>query len=465
MNVKTKFVVGSLMALSLSTAYADTLQEAIQYTVNENPEIRSAAAERSAVEEEIGQAKARFFPTIDIAVGAGWERTLNPTTEGAGEGSKSLGRDEASIQINQMLYDGFATSSEVNRQTARTNAKAYNVYGEAEFIAIRAVEAYINVLRREQLLTLAEENLAVHQSTNDQIKSRSDRGVGRKADVEQSTGRLALAQKNVLSEIGNLKDAQTAYLRVVGKLPYDLQPIASPEKALPASFDQAIDLAINNHPILKSANVDIESAIAQHATAKAAFMPRVDLELSASHNKDIDGIEGVNEDALAMVRLRYNLYNGGKDMARRRETAQLINQAKSIRDNTYRQAVESMRLSWVAHQTVKSQMAFFESHRNASINSNEAYQKQFNIGRRSLLDLLDSANEMYVAKSAYTNAKYDELYSQFRILASGGAINQYLNISMPEETNVLPVNEAWIGESQKMRVTPTYAKTPDDSKQ
>jgi len=65
MNVKTKFVVGSLMALSLSTAYADTLQEAIQYTVNENPEIRSAAAERSAVEEEIGQAKARFFPTID----------------------------------------------------------------------------------------------------------------------------------------------------------------------------------------------------------------------------------------------------------------------------------------------------------------------------------------------------------------------------------------------------------------
>jgi len=154
-----------------------------------------------------------------------------------------------------------------------------------------------------------------------------------------------MAQKNVLTEIANIKDAQTAYLRVVGRLPYDLQHIASPEKALPASFDQAIDLAINNHPILKSANVDIESAIAQHATAKAAFMPRVDLELSASHNKDIDGIEGVNEDALAMVRLRYNLYNGGKDMARRRETAQLINQAKSNRDNTYRQPVESMRLS------------------------------------------------------------------------------------------------------------------------
>jgi adhesin transport system outer membrane protein len=235
--------------------------------------------------------------------------------------------------------------------------------------------------------------------------------------------------------------------------------VTTPGDALPASFDQAIDAAIENHPILKSANVDIESAIAQHATAKTAFMPRVDLELSATHNKDIDGIEGVNEDASAMVRLRYNLYNGGKDTARRKETAELINQAKSIRDNTYRQAVESMRLSWIAHQTVKSQMAFFESHKNSSIKSNEAYQKQFNIGRRSLLDLLDSANEMFVAKSAYTNAKYDELYSQFRILASGGALNSYLNVKLPEETAILPTNEPWIGASQKPIVTPTYATT------
>jgi len=461
MKLSTTIAIGSILAFSLNTATAETLQGAIQYTVDENPEIQAAKSERLAVEQEISQAKAGYFPTVDIAAGAGREHTENPTTRAVGDKSRQLDRSESSILLRQMLYDGFATASEVERQTARTNSRAYTAFGQAEITALNAVEAYINVLRREELLTLAEENLEVHVSVNDQIVSRSDRGVGRQADVEQSTGRLALAETNLLSEIGNLKDAQTAYLRVVGKLPYGLEPVTAPTGAMPASFDAAVEEAIANHPILKSANSDIESAIAQHATAKTAFMPVVHLELSATHDKDIDGIKGVNEDAAAMVRVRYNVFNGGKDMARRKETAQLINQAKNVRDNTYRQAVESMRLSWIAHQTVQGQMEFFEGHKDASIKSNEAYQKQFNIGRRSLLDLLDSANEMYVAKSDYTNAMYDVMYSQYRILASSGKLNESLGVELPAETAVLATNEAWIGSTQKGQPGSTYA--PSDA--
>ena len=148
-----------------------------------------------------------------------------------------------------------------------------------------------------------------------------------------------------------------------------------------------------------------------------------------------------NEDALAMLRLRYNLFNGGKDLARRKETAQLINQAKDIRDNTYRQVVESMRLSWVAYQTINSQLNFFKAHQDASIKTNTAYQKQFNIGQRTLLDLLDSANEMFVAKSAYTNAQYDEIFAQYRILTSKGALNSYFGIKLPDESKTLEVTK------------------------
>lgn len=429
-----------------SAVSAQSLKEAVQQTINENPEVQSAKDERLAVEQQIDQARASYFPTVDVAAGYGFEQSNNPTTRGrfattAGArsqtGTVQYGREEASVMIRQMIFDGLATPNEVARHEAITNAKAFNLFGRAEITALKTVEAYLNVLRRESLLQLAKDNLAYHARTGDQIRLRSEQGIGKKADNEQSSGRLSLAETNVKAEEGNLKDAKTAFLRVVGVLPGKLDMPTDPNTMLPADIDAAVEKAVANHPILKSANSDINSAFSQHETAKAAYMPRVDFEGGGSWNNNLDGIPGKNEDLTAMLRLRYNLFNGGKDMARREETAHLISQAKDIRDNTYRQVVESMRLSWVAHTTVQNQLDFFKTHRDASINALEAYQLQFNIGQRTLLDLLDSANEMYVAKSAYVNAQFDEQYAAFRILASMGALNQSLGVTLPQEVEPL----------------------------
>lgn len=426
-----------------SSVSAQSLQEAVQRTVNKNPEIQSAKSDRRAVEHEISQARAGYFPTIDIAAGIGWEQSSNVATRNRGDGTVSYGREETSIQLRQMVFDGFATSNEIDRHKARTNARAYTVFGQSEIIGLDAVVAYIDVLRFHELATLAEANLSLHKKTNNQIQLRSKRGLGRKADADQSRGRLALAERNYLSEAGNIQDAETAFLRTIGVLPNKLSPIPVPSAVLPTSLEQALEQAIANHPTLKSANADIDSAFSQHATAKSPYFPRLDIEASASHNVDLDGTKGKNEDALVMLRLRYNLFNGGKDVARREETTQRINQAKDIRDNTYRQVVESMRLSWVARQTIKSQLNFFKIHRDSSIKSHAAYQKQFDIGQRTLLDLLDSSNEMFVSKSAYTNAKYDELFSQYRILTSKGSLNNFLEVTLPEEAKSLDAKNTY----------------------
>ncbi len=99
-----------------------------------------------------------------------------------------------------------------------------------------------------------------------------------------------------------------------------------------------------------------------------------------------------------------------------------------------------MRLSWVAHQVIKGQMEFFKNHQDSSTKAMEAYQLQFNIGQRTLLDLLDTANEMFVAKRAYLNARYDESYAAYRILASMGDLNQSFGVILPEETAPLENN-------------------------
>lgn len=429
------------LCMSVGIANADTLQEAVDATVKTNPDVLAATNERQAVAKEIDQARAGYYPTVDLAIGTGWEMTDNPSTRAAGKGEVHMNRDEASLNLRQMLFDGMETKNEVMRQEARTNSRAFGVYSAAENTSLDAVDAYLNVLKRQKLVELAQTNLEAHQRTHDQILLRAERGVGRKADMEQSLGRLALAEANLMSEESNLRDAETAYIRVVGMPPSSLSKPDSPISQLPATVDEAIAMGLENHPTLILANYDVESAQAQHATAKAPFYPDLHLEVGTRADHDIDGQRGMDKDITAMLRLRYNLYNGGKDSARREETAYLINQAAEIRNNTHRQVEESVRLSWNAWQTLKSQLPAREQHVQSSEKARDAYRQQFSLGQRTLLDLLDSENEVFRARSALVNTQYDEMFSMYRILNSMGMLLQSLSVELPEATATIAAKE------------------------
>ncbi len=441
MKVKSLAVAIPLYLGLSAVLSAATLQEAIDITIKTNPDILAASNERNAVSEEIKQARAGYFPTLDLAVGTGYESSDNPTTRAdKGHRNVHMNRDEASLNLRQMLFDGMATKNEVRRHTARTDSRAYGVFGASENTALEAVDAYLDVLRRQGLVDLASTNLDAHERTHDQITLRSDRGVGRKADMDQSQGRVALAKANLIAEQSNLRDAETNYLRVVGESAESLSDPESPRGFIPETVDEAIGQALGNHPTLKSAESDVESANAQHDTAVSPFYPRIDLELGATANNDLDGVNGHNNDVTAMIRLRYNLFNGGKDKARRQETAHLINQAAEIRNNTHRQVEQSVRLSWNALQTVDNQMNFFELHVQSSEKSRDAYQQQFGLGQRTLLDLLDSENEVFVSRQALVNAQYDQLFAMYRILNSMGALLQSVDVALPEAATVTASN-------------------------
>lgn len=429
-----------LPLLLVGTASADTLQEAVDATVKTNPDVLAAVHERQAVSKEVDQARAGYFPTLDLQVGTGWEMTDNPSTRGSGRGEVHLNRDEARLDARQMLFDGMETKNEVERQEARTNSRAFSVFSAAENTGLDAVEAYLNVLRRQNLVELAQTNLEAHQRTHDQIMLRSERGVGRRADMDQSLGRLALAEANLMSEQSNLRDAETSYIRVVGMDPNSLSQPDSPISLIPQTQDEAIATAVDNHPTLRLAAFDVESAQSQHATAKAPFYPDLHLEVGTRADHDIDGQEGKDKDLYAMLRLRYNLVNGGRDTARREETAFLINQAAEIRNNTHRQVEESVRLSWNAWETVKRQMSFRRQHVESSEKSRDAYQQQFSLGQRTLLDLLDSENEVFRARTALVNTQYDEMFAMYRILNSMGMLLQGLNVELPEAATTVASN-------------------------
>ncbi|MES9994163.1 MAG: TolC family outer membrane protein [Candidatus Thiodiazotropha sp.] len=409
-----------------------SLRDAVEHAIKTNPEVQVESNQHLSRLEELTQARAGYKPSIDLNAATGYERTDNNSTRASGEDHRSLTRKEASLTLSQMLFDGFATQSEVERQNARVNAQRRVLESTSEQLGLKAVDTYIKVLLHRDLMALSSENLQAHARIYDQVELRSNSGVGRSSDLSQITGRRASASANMLSDEVNLKDAETNFLRVVGLLPRSLEPMESVNGKLPKTQDEAIQLALENHPTLRSANADVMAAMAQYKASKSALYPRLDLELGARYGDDLDGVEGRDDDLTAMLRLRYNLFAGGKDKARNSQNAHLINEAKEIRNNTYRQVVESIRLSWAAYDVTQKQLQFQQQHVLASEKTRDAYAKQFNLRKRSLLDLLDTENELYEARREKTKTWYDHQLSQYRLLVGINKLKQHLGIALQE---------------------------------
>lgn len=270
---------------------------------------------------------------------------------------------------------------------------------------------------------------------------RSDSGVASKADSNQVTGRVALAQANVIATKTNLIDAQTNYQAVIGRLPSDLQAPDSPDALMPESLEAAEQEAVNNHPTLKSAGADLDARDKQHAVAKAPYLPIVDIEVDQHWEEDFDE-PGADDQLIAMVKLRYNLFHGFRNQARRAETTQLIEEAREIRNNTHRQVIESIRLSWMAYQAAKDRIGFLEERVTATTDTAKSYTEQFNIGKRTLLDVLDTEAEVIDAKRALVEAKYDGLLAEYRVLNGLGKLVHSFDLEWPVEARVDEENDA-----------------------
>lgn len=433
MNFKLSVIVSAVAATLLisQSVSAQTLNEAVEKTIKTNPDILIDVNRRLANDETVGEARGGYFPKVDLNLGYGREYSANITTR---PGSRTLTRGEAGLTLTQMLYDGLGTSSEVARRTATVNSSAYKVQGTSEQIGLRAIETYLDVLRRQDELDLIKDNLHAHEKTFEQIKLRADSGVGRKADLEQIQARLALSQANVASAEANLRESMINFQRVVGEMPADLAKPTPPD--LPASADEAVQAGLTNHPILNSAKADIDATVAQTRAAEAALQPRVDLELGADWNNHIDGVEWKDNDAYAMLRLRYNLFHGGADKARVSETRIQTQEAIEVSNRTRRQIEESTRLSWNALETAIDRVPKLKEHAEATALTRDAYEKQFNIGQRTLLDVLDAENELFTARSDYVDAQYIELFAHYRLAADMGKLLDSIGVAPRDEAKV-----------------------------
>ncbi|WP_227368026.1 TolC family outer membrane protein [Halomonas sp. M20] len=400
----------------------DSLQEAVQQAVTENPEVGVSWHDFQAAMDEVDMARGGYFPSVDINAGVGREYRDRDDRD-------TYNSSFSEISLTQMLWDGFATASEVKRLDSAKLVSYYELMRTSNEVALDVVRAYQDVRRYRALVRLAKENYAKHLRVYDRIEQRARSGAGRRVDLEQIDGRLALAESNLLTEATNLHDVSARFQRLVGVLPADtLAPIPDFDARLPESIDSAARAAFEGNPGFHAAIENIEAARAEARGTRAAFHPQLDFRARTGTNNE-DGVNGRYDEGAVEIVASMNLYRGGSDLASYRRTSDLVNRAKSLRDKECVDLRQTTTIAYNDARRITEQLDYLNQHRLSIGRVRGAYQQQFDIGQRTLLDVLDSENEYFQASRAYANADFDLSLAQARILTAMGQLLPALDVS------------------------------------
>ncbi|MCM2129928.1 TolC family outer membrane protein [Larsenimonas rhizosphaerae] len=420
-----------LAALCMApAAQAQTLAEAVSQAVHENPITRTEIARYEARQADARAAKGGYLPTVDVTARTGRGR-FESETNGISANSKPHDYQRASITLTQLIWDGNTTIERIRQARTEADYQKLQAAAAANSVALSSVEAYLNVLLNQQLVELAERNVEIHQDTASDIRRRAESGAGTTADATQVEGRLAQAESTLIAARNNLADAASAYQRYVGAAPTRLVEPDEPDMtALPDSLKGIQALARKYNPLLLSAEASIRSQQHQRNAERGDFWPTFSLEGSRSWAEDYD-YEGVSDDDWsAELVMRYSLYRGGIDAAELRSQSHALEAVKYDSDRARREVSDELRLAWNARDYLRSQMPYLDRHVESSKQSRVNYRKQFDIGRRSLLDLLDSETEFYQSRQARLRAESDLMRARYRLLSATGQLLDTLKVDV-----------------------------------
>jgi adhesin transport system outer membrane protein len=440
MKRKQGFVAA--LALSLSAlsggvqAQVASFDEAIKKAVVYSPQVNAAWYNFMATSEARRAAQGGYFPSVDLYADIGREERETPLFDFG-----DYSRDAVRFSVTQMLFDGFDTRNAVQALGFDRLSQYYQLQSASQEAALEAAQAYLDTVRFQQLVEYAKENYIVHRQVYDKIAERAGGGVSQGVDLEQAAARIALAESNLLTELTNLHDVAARFQRIVGDVPADSLPVPTvPTGMIPDMRDAALNLAYDQSPEIDAAIENLRAAQSELNRTNAPLMPRLDLRYRNEVEHDTDGLDGrFDIEAIELV-LNYNLFRGGADSARKREFYNLYNAAIEERKQACINVRQNTMIAFNDIKALEDQVIFLNNQLLSQDKTRRAYTDQFDLGQRTLLDLLDAQNEYFDAQRAAMTARTNLMGAQARTLANMGLLTSAMSVDGFNQEKVEEMN-------------------------
>ncbi len=397
-----------------------TLKDSVSEVISTHPVINERLRNYRATRQDMSIADSDYMPTIDIVAGGGWKTQGHINSDIA---ESDFDTYNSAIILKQNIFNGFDTMYSVAYEKARVVSAAYDYVEKADDVTLQTTQAYIDLLRTNELYHASKENVANNEIIYSKVYELYVSGVAARSELDKIQSSLALSRSNLTAKRNNLVDARFSFHRMLGRI-VSVEALVKPvfTSKLPKSRVRAIQFALEHNPSLMVSRFNIKASQKKYKQARANYYPSVDLEASQNYSNNWQTSTSPDDRFEVMLNVSYNLYKGGHDSAIKQKNISLVNQEIEKQRELKRELIHSIGISWSAYEITKIQLDDLYKFQSFSFSTLELYQEEYALGQRSLLDLLAAQNDFFNAQAQIINAEYDRLFAKYRILDAMGVL-------------------------------------------
>ena len=396
-KVKLSRVLSGLLLTSVCVLNATSLQEAVDNTIVQNPELEAIYENNKAYKTYIEEAKGDYRPVIDLEVTAESKDTKSKP-EGNPEVNKSQNGMNAQIKLDQMIYDGGLTPAKIEEAKYRDQVNRFINSAKVEGVILDGVKAYLDLVKYDQRLKLSEVNLATHESYLVTAKSTEEVS-GDALDTFEVKAKLHLAKKNYIDEKDNEQISQNSFKRITGLDGASEVCMPTITQAVPPKdLGELIDSALTNNFTIQAQMAKIREQRAIINQEESKFLPTLKFQLSGTWDDDLITADTRKDIYSAKVVMNYNFYSGGKHQTSKLRENIFLKESTQILDSQTDLVVDELTSAFNSFNNIELKIDELKGYVSTNKDILAIYKDQFEAGTRTFVDILDIESDLYNAK-------------------------------------------------------------------
>lgn len=422
-----KYILFFNMLITFS--HSQTLQNIMANILPLHPKIKEAKNEYLISKQELELAKKEHNPTINFTYDDGKEYTATFTNL---KKKKILNEYKLRLTAELNIFSGFRISNKIKEKEKYKLVSKHKFKKTLIEISFKFLQNYLNLKQKLKLFNIATENLHIYQETYMKILSRIEIGLGYESEKYQTLSRVELSKSNKNLAEQNYKIALLNYQTIIRD--YTFQDNESNKIELEnidlINFDE--ENIITNYA-KGNIDIDISKLMAgisfdKYKQGMSKFYPTLDIKASRIINANTNGLENRETSSKIYFSMKYNIYNGGRDLSSRASQIYKVNKYRNQFENSNINQIEKLKLNLIRYKMIKQQLFI---RRDQIINLSKTqnlYQKEFENNKRTVLELLNIRQELNSARVQKNNLYYDALELLFKIKISEGTYLDFFNL-------------------------------------